>query len=194
MKKISALFFTAIAAFALCGAESIFAGENSSAKKILVVYYSRTGNTKVVAEEIASMLNADVEQIVDMKDRSGKLGAIGAGKDATFKNETEILTTKKNPADYDLVVLSTPVWSWNVTPALRTYINKYKKSFKNIACMATSQSTKMEKITPIIEELAGKNSVASQGFVEDDFKTKNAAIYDAKLKAFTDAIKEELSK
>jgi flavodoxin len=40
-------------------------------KKILVVYYSRTGMTKKLANSIANLLFADIEEIVDTKNRSG---------------------------------------------------------------------------------------------------------------------------
>jgi hypothetical protein len=48
--------------------------------KTLVVYYSRTGNAKFVAETAAKELGADVEEIVDRKSRAGPLGWVSAGK------------------------------------------------------------------------------------------------------------------
>jgi flavodoxin len=43
--------------------------------KMLVVYYSRGGNTRAVAEEIARALGgADLEEIRDAADRSGWRG------------------------------------------------------------------------------------------------------------------------
>jgi len=46
--------------------------------KTLVVYYSRTGKTKFVAEKIAVELKADVEEVVDLKSRSGRFGFLKA--------------------------------------------------------------------------------------------------------------------
>ena len=54
--------------------------------KTLVVFYSRTGTTKKVGENIAKILKCDSEEIFDTKDRMGVVGYMQAGKDAMFKN------------------------------------------------------------------------------------------------------------
>ena len=53
--------------------------------KVLVVYYSRTGNTKFVAEAIAQSLEADIEEIKDKKNRMGVFGFLRCGYEAIFK-------------------------------------------------------------------------------------------------------------
>jgi flavodoxin len=106
--------------------------------KSLVVYYTRTGKTKFVAETIAAQLGADIEEIVDQKKRDGKIGWIMAGKDATRKSLTEIAQTTKAPQDYDLIVIGTPIWAWSPTPAVRTYIKQNKLSGKRVALFYTS--------------------------------------------------------
>jgi flavodoxin len=42
--------------------------------KALVVFYSRTGATKQVAEALAESLNCDSEELIDTKKRGGPLG------------------------------------------------------------------------------------------------------------------------
>lgn len=42
--------------------------------KAVVIYYSRTGNAKFIAEKIAQEVNADIEAIVDKKKRTGPVG------------------------------------------------------------------------------------------------------------------------
>ncbi len=105
--------------------------------KSLVIYYTRTGKTKFVAEAIATQLGADVEEVVDLKKRQGKIGWIMSGKDASRQSLTEIAPTKKAPADYDLVVIGTPIWAWSPTPAIRTYISQNNLSGKKVALFYT---------------------------------------------------------
>jgi flavodoxin len=108
--------------------------------KSLVVYYTRTGKTKSVAETIATQLGADLEEIVDLKKRQGKIGWMLSGKDATRKSLTDIAPPTKNPADYELVVIGTPIWAWSPTPAIRTYIGKFDFSGKKVALFYTFDS------------------------------------------------------
>ena len=44
-------------------AMALMCGINVNAQKTLVLYYSQTSNTKAVAEEIATKLGADIEEI-----------------------------------------------------------------------------------------------------------------------------------
>ena len=101
--------------------------------KSLVVYYTRTGNAKFVAETVATQLGADIEEIVDQKKYGGPIGWVNAGKNATQEKEAEINSIKYNPADYDLVVIGTPVWAWRPTPAIRTYTKKDELRGKKVA-------------------------------------------------------------
>ena len=189
-----------IAAYLMVGAVALMGGQLSAGepvaagvlkgvavetqKKILVVYYSRSGNTKKVAEDIARTLNADMEQLIDKKDRSGALGYMVAGKDAALQNLAKIEPVTKDPALYDLVVLGTPVWSWNMAPALRTYIIDHKAALKQIAIFTTAGNTKPDKIAAKMEALADKKASALAGFMESDLKEQNRAVYEGKLHAF----------
>jgi flavodoxin len=157
-------------------------------KKILVVYYSRTGNTERVAKDVAAALNADIEKLIDKKNRKGLFAFFGSGRDAMKKRKTELEPTIKNPADYDLVILGTPVWAWNITPALRTYMDANRDKFKNTAYIITSGGTEAEKIIPSCEELTGKKAKAFAGFKEKELN--NDAVYKEKLAKFIEELKK----
>jgi flavodoxin len=114
--------------------------------KSLVVYYSRTGNAKFVAETIAAEIGSDIEEIVDLKKRSGVLGFLIGGFDATTGKETEIAETKKLTEEYELVIVGTPVWNSRPTPAIKTYLHKNNLSGKKIAVFATLSGKKTQAI------------------------------------------------
>ena len=101
--------------------------------KTLLIYYTRTGNAKFTAETIAAELGADVEEVIDLKNRQGRLAFMSNGRDAMQGKETPIAPTTRNLIDYDLIIIGQPIWAGNPTPAIRTYLNKNDLSGKKVA-------------------------------------------------------------
>jgi len=131
--------------------------------KTLIIYYSRTGVTKKVAEILKQKLNCDIEEIIDTKDRKGPMGYMMGGRDAMKEYPTEIKPTTKNPADYELVIIGTPVWASNMAPAIRTYITDQKDKIKKVALLATYGGSGYEKTFKRMSDLVGAQSVATLG-------------------------------
>jgi len=159
-------------------------------KKILIIYYSRTGKTKKIATDIAIQLNADTEEIIDKKNRKGITGWIIAGRDGMKKNSTEIKKTKKNPNDYDLTIIGTPVWAMSMTPAIKTYLEKNKNLLNNVAYFITSAGYNPEKIKNNINEIIGKKEIEYKWFVP--YKLKNSCKYNEQLNNFINKILSHL--
>jgi flavodoxin len=128
----------------------------------LVVYYSRTGNAKFVAEKVASELKADTEQVVDLKNRLGWFGFLIAGYDATRNKETKIEKTQKLPKDYDLIVVGTPVWNSRLTPAIRTYLKKNDLSEMKVAIFSTNEGRGNEKTLAMIRSLIPRGNIIGE--------------------------------
>ncbi len=126
---------------------------NSSKMKKLVVFYSRSGNTRKAGELIAAEINADIDEIKDKKKRDGIRGFMGGGFDAFKKRETRI-EHKKNPAGYGLVVVGTPIWAGTMAPAIRSYLKTNK--LKNVAFFSTAGSGSNGKAFREMEGLSGK--------------------------------------
>lgn len=132
--------------------------------KTLIVYYSRTGVTKKVSETLKQKLNCDIEEIVDTKDRQGPIGYMLGGRDALKEILTEIKPTEKNPDDYELVIIGTPVWASNMAPAVRTYIAAQKAKLKKVAFLVTYGGSGFEKTLKRLGDLAGVQPMATLGF------------------------------
>ncbi|MDI6739339.1 MAG: flavodoxin [Candidatus Edwardsbacteria bacterium] len=153
--------------------------------KILVAYYSRTGTTKQVAAELAAQLDADVEEIIDTKNRKGIWGYLSGGRDASRKQTTVIGPLQKDPAGYDLVALATPVWAWTVTPAMRAYIAQTKGKLKKAAFLCTMGGSGDVKTFAAMEELSGLKPVATLSFRTVEVKKGE---YAQRLKDFAAAL------
>ena len=152
--------------------------------KSLIVYYSRTGNARYVAQTISSQIGAEIEEVIDLKKRGGVLGFLSGGKDARNGKETEISPSTKSPADYDLIVVGTPIWAGKPTPAIVTYLKKNDLSGKKVAVFFTQGGKKpqgVEEIKALIPnsmfegELAlinpSRNKVESEGKIVEWCKT-----------------------
>ena len=110
----------------------------------MVAYYSRSGNTKFVAEKIADKLNAETCEVIDKKNRKGKLIFLTGGYAALREKLTEIEVTKTID-DYDFIIVGSPVWAGKIAPAIRTFLAKNDFSDKQVAFFVTMGGDKPEK-------------------------------------------------
>lgn len=168
--------------------------------KTLIVFYSRTGTTRKVAHEIQKALKADAEELFD-KNRSGPIGYLQAGKEATLEKLTDIKPIKKDPKRYDLIILGTPVWAFNMCSAIRTYLTEnhenlhkfsgcqkqktvFKHKLKKVAFFCTMDSSGDDRTFRKMQELTQLKPKATL-----TLKTK-----DVHKKDFSKEIKEFVKK
>lgn len=154
--------------------------------KTLVVYYSRTGNTRKAGEEIARELACDAEEIVDTASRAGPLGWIKSGKQASARELTKLVPMKKDPAGYDRVVIGTPVWAGTMSTPVRTFIAENGGRLKGVAFFATLSSTGDAATFKEMEEACGKNPAATLAIQVKDLKS---GAYAQALKDYANKLK-----
>ncbi len=127
--------------------------------KYLVAYYSRTGNIKTIGMTIGKALSADIDEIIDKKKRAGIVNWIRAGRDAQAKKLTEI-QSEKNPQDYDVIVIGSPIWAGNPTPALRTYLTTHDLKGKKVAFFICSTINRYAKVFSQLKEMTPESEHA----------------------------------
>jgi len=108
--------------------------------RILVVFYSRTGNIRRVAEAIAERLKADMEEIRDARSRSGMLGFLRSGYEALAGKLPKIQQVSRSPSEYDLVLIGSPVWVGKLSSPMRSYLTLYGRSIKQTTFFCTCKS------------------------------------------------------
>jgi flavodoxin len=103
--------------------------------KILVIYYSLTGNTKMIAETIQQTLNADILALKPVKElkATSSMKYIYGGAQATMKKKPKLEDFTINPLAYDLIFIGTPVWAWTFSPPIRTLLSQFDFKDKKVA-------------------------------------------------------------
>jgi flavodoxin len=132
--------------------------------KILIVYYSRTGMTRAVAELLAAQLLCDIEDITEVTNRTGARGYFQCMREAMFKRGAVIHPPVKDPADYDLVVIGTPVWAWSVAPPVSGYIVANKARLPEVAFFCTLGNTGAERVFAQLRRLTGRSPLGQVAF------------------------------
>ncbi|MFW9909461.1 MAG: flavodoxin [Candidatus Thorarchaeota archaeon] len=156
--------------------------------KILIAYYSRTGTTKAVAERLAQQLGADLDEIADLQERLGTVNYMRAARAAKGLKTTEI-RYEKNPEDYDVIVIGTPIWWNNLPPAPRTYLSSFDLRGKKVAFFITSQSEERENVFSQLRELiVGADVLGTFGVLQKVVKSED---YSEALVTFLETVKVE---
>ena len=152
----------------------------------LVVYYSRTGNNRTIAKTIAEKLSADIDEIIDKKNRQGKLNWLLAGRDSRARKLTEI-EYQKDPQNYNTIIIGAPIWAWNPIPPLRTYLQQVNLKGKRVAFFICSKSDAYIKMFPQLAEMTPNSEhIGNFGIQEHRFLKED---YTADLEAFVEKIK-----
>lgn len=152
--------------------------------KTLIVYYSRTNVTKNIAEMLQKELNCDIEEITDGNRYSGKIGYMKGGMNATMGRTSDIDPIGKNPKDYDLVIIGTPVWASNMATPIYTYLLKYGSEIKDMASFCTCISGGYDKALAKIAEVSGKTQLSTMFLTSKDIENPTE-----KIKTFISQIK-----
>jgi hypothetical protein len=108
-----------------------FAADTATGKT-LIIYYSRTGNSRLISEVLQKELNAQALEIKDLKDRSGSLGYAGAGFDGFFDRHTTIDPAKVDLSPYSNIVIVSPIWNWKLSTPIHTFIDNNRLDDKTV--------------------------------------------------------------
>ncbi len=117
-----------------------FSRDESKATKVLVLCYSRNGNTEAMAKEIAKYYNADL-QFIEAKTYSRNFkGWFNAFTDAKYETETAIKPQNIDLGNYDLIFLGSPIWLFRPAPPLWTFVKCNDFTHKRVVLFSTFNS------------------------------------------------------
>ena len=148
--------------------------------KRLVVYYSLSGNTETAAKKIAEKLGADLLKVDTEKALPQSFAAqiIVGGGQVMMNHIPKLKPLEKDPADYDEIILGSPIWNSKGVPAINAFLQDEKAAAKVISLFFLSGGGETKKgLEAIIKKLPNlKHSVSLLDKKHQDSKDNDAKI------------------
>ena len=166
MGRISFLVMIALLGAVSCAASDNdgYTGTGTSGEAV-IVYFSATGNTRVVAEELSELTGAPIIEIVpneiytaaDLDYRNTDSRAYRESHDDSAR--PAIRPLGEDIMVYDTVFLGFPIWFGDMPKAIYTFLDSYDLSGKSIAPFCTSGGSGIATANRHIEEIESEASV-----------------------------------
>ncbi len=138
--------------------------------KTLVLYFSRSGNTRAVARRIADKLNAEIEELTDRTNRRGIFGYLRSGREAFLGLRANLNPIASRLSDFDLVVIGTPVWNMSLSSPIRTFLLDHAAELPRVAFFCTLGGMGRDRVLREMERLAGKAPLSTLVVTEHELE------------------------
>lgn len=150
--------------------------EMPASSKNLIVYLSRTNNTKAIAEIIQSKVGGDLIAIELEKpypqDYKATVAQVAKENESGF---LPLLKTKiENMEQYDVIYVGFPTWGMALPPPIKSFLRKYNLKGKTVIPFNTNAGYGIGSTFNTVKELCKDSKVLEgftiQGGVERDGK------------------------
>ena len=117
--------------------------------KTLAVCYSKTGTTKKVAKAIVKNLHCDLDEL-------------------KFDEKTKKVSDSRNPAQYDRVIILSPIWAFSLSEPMKRYLEKHKSKIKAYSLVVTCGMLGLRGCVGKCKSIIGKPPEKSMKFKKKD--------------------------
>ncbi len=107
--------------------------------KILIAYFSHSGNTKGIAEDIQKKTGADIFEITTVNKYSSDYNTILDEAKAELNDNArpELSSKAENMEQYQTVIIGFPIWWGDMPMALYSFLDEYDLSGKTVLPFCT---------------------------------------------------------
>ena len=134
-------------------------------QKVLVLYYSQTGTTQALAEQLQRQLGADIERIEAVVPYDGDFQATieRSGKERESGEVPELKPLQANLDDYDVVFIGYPIWFGTYAMPVATLVKENDFAGKTIVPFCTFGSGGLASSTEALRKALPKANIL-QGY------------------------------
>jgi flavodoxin len=130
-------------------------------RRILVAYFSHSGNTRVIAKQIHDNVGGDIFEIVAVDPYPSDYDEVveRAGKELREKYRPKLKTKVENMAAYSMVFVGYPNW-WGTMPMpVATFLSEYDFSGKTIVPFCTNEGSQLGRSVIDIRALCLQSTI-----------------------------------
>ncbi|TIN27349.1 MAG: flavodoxin [Mesorhizobium sp.] len=118
---------------------SASSARRAGSAKVLVAYYTRTGNTRVIARQISRALQADLFDIATAdpypEDYKQQVAVAEQQRESGF--EPPLAATVPDIGSYQTLFLGIPIWGMTAPSVIRSFLSKHDLSGKTLVPFIT---------------------------------------------------------
>lgn len=151
--------------------------------RVLVVYYSRSGHTKELAQRLARMLRGTLMPITGPQSRTGPAGYVRSVIEVLAGSDVAISPPREDPRLFDLVLIGGPVWASRPASPVATFVRRYRQRLRRVAFFCTAGGSGEERALAELERLLGRPAEATLAVMADELEDRDPAV-DLKLHEF----------
>lgn len=107
--------------------------------KILVIYYSHSGNTREIAHQIHQMVGGDIMEIQPVEPYPDDYNKVVKQAKAELNSgyKPPLKTKVENIGSYDVIFLGSPNWCQTIAPPVQSFLSQTDLSGKTIVPFIT---------------------------------------------------------
>ncbi|WP_321435844.1 flavodoxin [uncultured Bacteroides sp.] len=115
----------------------------ANGKKILIAYFSHSGNTRTVANQIRSLTCADIFEITPVKPYPMDFNTLVAQvkNEARTRYKPALKTHLNNFQQYNIIILGSPNWWFTIAPPVASFLTSYNFAGKAIVPFITNEGS-----------------------------------------------------
>lgn len=163
-------------------------------KKVAIVYYSYSGHTKQIVDQVLDEISAQVIEIIPEEAYSNDYDmVVNQGYiEVEEKAEPAILNSNQQLRDVDVIILASPIWWYTFAPVVRTFLAENDVTGKTIYPLFTNGGYGIGHSMRDLQSLA--KSAVIKDALDVPFDNDQLLIHDEKLTSWIHNIKEVITK
>ena len=130
-------------------------------KKVLIIYYSRSGNTREIANQIHERVGGDILELQTVKPYPDEYDAVTkqAKQELNSGFKPALKTKVEKIGSYDVIFLGSPIWWGTIAAPVKTFLSEYDLSGKTIVPFITHGGSGLGRSVTDISTLCPKSTL-----------------------------------